>query len=157
MLSSAERFFPSGLWTSVSIIPSFTLDVCDPAWFLVGIVHAHLLIIPHVTPSGTLPAPWPCLDSSASLLGSWETQRLFQTILDLDMPQYLPYMAFLLPQWTLAAASSGKQGTEPLNFEVSLNVFGIVHTSHSRRIFGETRALLSFLPLQILFPPPLPQ
>lgn len=99
--------------------------------------HAHLLIIPHITPSRTLPSSWPCLNSSASLLGSWETQKLSWVILDLDMLHYLSYVAFQVPQRSLTSASFGKPGRDLLDFEVSLNAFGIAHTSCSYRIVGE--------------------
>ena len=67
------------------------------------------------------------------------------------MPHYLPYIASLVPRWLLSAASSREQGTGPLYFEISLNVLGVAHTSHSYRTSGETApklcSSLSFLPL----------
>lgn len=93
----------------------------------------------------------------------WDPGRLeslSQVIPDLDMPPYLPYVASLVPRWPLTTVSSGKQGTDPLDFEVSLNVFGIAHTCHSHSNFGETTpevcpvALLSASPNSSSSSPP---
>ena len=92
----------------------------------------------HVTPSRTLSASW-----SVSTLRppSWRA-----------LPFHRSGMDSLVPRWPLSAASTGDQGTDPLDcIQAHPKCTGTAHTSCSCRTSGETRpelcSSLSFLPL----------